>query len=307
MLFFGQMRKIILSLSVSLKLISVGALGYLYQRLWGSMNVAKQEKNILVIANGPSLNHDLPKISRKNFDAVVAVNYFAATAYFTEFKPDYYFIQDPFWFDNIENLTPKARGMLEGIIRELSWPMQLIFPSNYLESEPIKKLSELPLLTLVPLPQYRWPGFHSLISRVDLLPYFSLMNRKLLFRLWDRHLTQILSNGVVQTALFELIRSGIKNIDVLGLDMSMGKELHLDKDGTVNFYPVHFYGAAKTPEEPLAGIKENSMAASYRAIAQKFEVFYLIEEYARARGATITNLSSDSNLDAFKKILIKTN
>jgi len=187
---------------------------------------------------------------------------------------------------------------VDAIRKKLSWEMDFFYPAEFSRSTVISELSEIPGLSLRPLNHYSWPSFDSLISAVNLLPQFSSNNRKIVYRLWDMRLATVPPSGVVSNALFELILSGSKKIDILGLDMSMVLDLSVDSDGLTQFLPKHFYGAAGTPEKPMA--RTNTMSNSYIKIAEKFESFYLLEGYARHRGCAVRNLSSFTLLDGFR-------
>jgi len=301
LLFAGSVRRRLLHHSISVRLFLVGLLGLILLKVAPTSEVGNNDESVLVIANGPSLSHDIKAFDLGNYDASVAVNFFAATDWFEIVRPKYYFIQDPFWFEPLRNLGPKASSVFAGISEKLTWNMELMFPAEYSDCETILALGKNSNITLRPLAQYTWPSFVGLMSTVDLLPHFSQANRRQIFRLWDRGLAQVLTNGVVQTTMFEFIRNGARKIDVLGLDMSMALDLAVDEKGQTQYYPRHFYGKATIPEKPLSGDRANKMADSYRAIAQKFDVFDLLAGYSMHRGCRVRNLSSLTLLDSFPR------
>jgi len=290
-------RQSLLAASISVRLVLVGFIGLALRLFLPSRVAENRGEPTLLLGNGPSLAQDLNKLELKNYESVAAVNFFAATEWFDVVKPSYYFVQDTYWFDE-NNLREKASLTFDAIRKKLSWEMDFFYPAEFSRSTVISELSEIPGLNLRPLRHHSWPPFASLVSAVDLLPQFSSSNRKIVHRLWDMKLASVPPVGVVSNALFELILSGSKKIDILGLDMSMVLDLRVDSDGSTQFLPKHFYGTAVTPETPLA--RTNTMSNSYIKIAKKFESFYLLEGYARHRGCVVRNLSSFTLLDAFR-------
>ena len=293
----GRQRSLVNSLLLSLKITLIGIVGVILKRLQPMQEVGT-DGEVLVLANGPSLTTDLPLIDTSVYANVFAVNDFASSSLFPAVRPSEYFMQDPFWFEPRSQMSAATLATVEALANDTKWPMKLYFPAHYWNSETILRLQTSSFITLKPLPQHNWPDFHALLSEYDTLHHLRGNHKTRLFRIWADSRAQFLTNGVIQSLLFELIRSGAERVDLVGLDMSMAREMGLDATRQPRFTPTHFYAPEGAAKSNAAGLGA-TMAGAYRGVAQKFELFYLLEEFAKYVRVPIVNLSSDSLLDAF--------
>lgn len=295
---FGAVRRLIREGYITWNFLALALLGLVFQRLRPQRTV-DFGPYVLLLANGPSLRGDLQSLDTTAYSSIVAVNAFASSPEFRQTKPSFLILADTFWFDEPETWSLKARQVMEALRYELDWPLQLLFPSQHSKSSAIQYVEKNPNITLVPLPQMLWPRFNAVLAGFDTLGLLTRTHKRVLFWLWKKRLGEVLPNGVAATAIFEILRGRTSRLDIIGLDMSLALDLAVGTDGIVEFVPKHFYGKASTPEVPIGSVENPTMASSYRAIAEKFEVFYLLDEYSKLIGCRVRNLSSGTLLDAF--------
>ena len=257
---------------------------------------APKHETVLVIGNGPSAGPDLRSINLKLYSAKVGVNHFASTDWFLEVRPEYYFIQDGYWFSP-ENgaMKQSVRETLIDLDERVDWPMSLFIPAKHFGL--FTKLGRIsnPLISVK-----RMTAASLTTGEVVHFAYRSFTYQKLIFRLWSHRILPLPATNIVSTALFELLSRGYKKLDIVGLDMSMAQDLQLDRQGKVSFTPSHFYGKADTPEVPK-GSELDTMALAYEWIASKFRVFDLLAKYSLYLGAEVLNRSSVTLLDSFQQ------
>ena len=95
---------------------------------WDKKNFDKT----IVIANGPSLKIDIKKILKKRKNAEIYVlNYFAATKYFLDIKPEYYVLTDRvYWSQHVNDDFKADNEKIFNYLEKVNWKMNLICPEN---------------------------------------------------------------------------------------------------------------------------------------------------------------------------------
>ena len=253
-----------------------------------------EAETVFVLGNGPSLISDIEHVKAGSKDKITVVNFFASTHWFENLKPDYYFIQDSYWFDAPGALRPDVLRVFDDINERVSWPMFLCIPYCYLERFEASRIVRNPHVTVVPIPAV---SLH--VGDVTHFTYRSEHFKRAIFRLWSKGLLYLPATNIVSTAIFEFLKAGATNIALLGMDMTMADDLVLQENGTIAFSPSHFYGKA-LEAEAAKGSERDSMARAYEWIATKFRVLDLLAAYAEYLGTDVVNCSSITRLDSFR-------
>ena len=112
------------------------------------------------------------------------------------------------------------------------------------------------------------------------------------------------AQNVLVAALFLGMRLGFKNIALLGADHSWHESLVLDENNQVCVRYGYFDNRTpKLAPFTIDGSTGNifTMGKIFLAIGRMFESYQDIEMYSRHLGVKITNLSSMTCIDAFKR------
>lgn len=241
-----------------------------------------KERDLVIIANGPSINHCFAEIiSHGNCD-YACMNYFPLKSeYFDELKPKFIFAMDAMFFDkdyrNIEKR--KDTVLLRKKLENVDWDIILFLRqgcSFELKNKHIKEVR-------VCLTQIR--GVYSK------------------FRGWlfDNGLASPMTATVAAIAIMNGIKMGYKNIYVYGIDQSTHVGIKIDSNNDTIHNYTHFYQESKknTIDYDIGSIFYDS----YRSIIG----YRMLEKYALARDCKIYNctLRGESYVDAFERIEFK--
>jgi len=216
----------------------------------------------------------------------------ATTDYFEMLRPTCYFIQDRVWFEKNSSTYEKLQQVFRALNEKVSWEMVLCVPGPYAEEF---QRSKLITNQFIEIRSFDGRGLRS--GRLGTVNSdFSVRTRMLIF-LWNRSLLYPPLESVASTALFELIRTHPLRIDLVGLDMTMGRDLALDASGSLGYFPRHFYG--KFAEAAPNHAPTTSTAHAYIYLSKKFHLFHLLSEYARGNRVPVLNRTADTLLDSF--------
>jgi len=247
------------------------------------------KKPIHILGNGPSLQKDLKNILdvRPN-SSMVAVNSFCNTTEFGKIKPEYYFIVDPGFFIESDDvrLNEVKNQALESLLQNVNWYMMLIVPANYKNSTFIEEVKSNRFIKVV------------FIKNVPIVKGINTVN----IFLFKYKLANPLFQNVLITAIFWCLQAGYKSIYLWGADHSWHEDLKLGVDNIVYTPDTHFYDEKdrKYFAHQNSGIPLKVHEEFY-SFARAFEIYHLLNDYAKSIGCSIFNLSSKTWIDAFKR------
>lgn len=242
----------------------------------------KDNQNCCVLGNGPSLMDDFQngRVLCEGND-ILCVNMFCSSPLFFELKPRFYYIVDGAYFaPQTERHKSHIRELIEAFKR-VDWDMFLVISTLSVGGgDLLRSLSGNNNIKIIRWNSVEVNGFR-----------------------WFRHLYYRHRMGmprcqtVVNFALCTAINMGYKNIYLYGADHTWTRDLFVDKDNVVCYGDRHVY------KKELQVIKKSGNFASLlMAFANMFKSHYLLEEYSKSRGVSIWNCSSDSFLDAYKRL-----
>lgn len=263
-----------------------------------SLDHIDRAKPALLLGNGPSLRQDLPLIDPGSFGEIIAVNHFAKTDFFSIVRPNRYFLQDRYWFDEAGHRRREVSETLAAIASRTTWPMTLMIPSAYVELFNDKQLTANTNVAIRP-----FDGVGLVSTPVGDAARDNTLTLRPKLWLWRKGLGYPCLSGIVQTALFELIRSEVSTVLLLGVDMTLGLDMKLDTTGRITFSPNHFYGAS--PKPVRVNKYRDTTAKSYVWLSQKFVLFDELSALAKQLNVEVFNGSSISLLDSFPHCDVK--
>lgn len=244
----------------------------------------------IVLANGPSLKLSFEKHPDffKQYP-LICVNTFAVTTEFEQFKPRYYVILDPgFWESEKESIKNTFKSLAE----KTTWKLYLLIP-QYAVSQPvfetlIKKNSNI---ELIPFNYTVFKGFPSIAH------WF-----------YKKNMAMPQSWNVTITALFLGINIGYKEVVLVGADHTWHENLYMSDDNILHTKVPHFWeDQQKIEYVPLYKGKPHEREVRkahdfFDVWSRTFYGYMLINDYALSRNCTIYNASEVSFIDAFKRI-----
>lgn len=249
-------------------------------------------KSIDILVNGPSLKQDLETYDRKG-KRILVVNQFVRHESFQKLKPDYYLIQDPyFWDETIQGHWSEKRNITIQLLNErVNWEINLILPDkakNYFETKINNKKIKITYFKEVPLPSY--------LKKKKTYNY-------LLRILLDFNIISAANSNVLLTAIYLAIYSKTKEINIFGADMSFFKTLIVNqRNNYVGIEEQHFYGN-EFFEISLSkhAMVKSTLSDQLSKWANIFKEFERLSHYASDKGVKLSNKSSYSLIDSINR------
>ena len=254
-----------------------------------------KNKSIAIFANSPSLPDDIKKLSDCNF--IMGLNHLADTNFFNEYKPNFYLLQDYyFWDENVsENYIQKRHLTFSNLNEKTSWHIDLFIPS-FADLGYIKKVIKNKNIKI--------KVFNGFYARNSQNTYPAIFKpSKLMIYLWKKNFLCPPPVNVACTALYISSLMGFRSIFLCGCEMSYFKALSVDSSDNRLFAKFkHFYGEEKVDLYKHKNNKVNSnMTFELKKWAYIFEGFTNISHYLKMLNVRVINCSSKSYLDCFKR------
>lgn len=236
--------------------------------------VLRKNKNLVILANGPSLQNSYDSILKhKNCD-YFCVNYFPTKSeWFDQLKPRFMALTDVMFFDKNYPLKEKIKETeeLKEKLEQIDWDM-IIFTrrdmSLQLKNSHIKEIR---------MNTNQIDGVYSKF-------------RGLLF---DLDFAVPRSYTVASYAILAGIKMKYKYIYVYGIDNSMHENVKVNEKNETVSSIKHFYKAKETTID----IGEVLMMTHGNIVGYR-----MLNQYAKSRNVTIINCTKDSYVDAFKRL-----
>ena len=250
--------------------------------------LAKVNDELVILGNGPSLNLTMEQHSDfLKARHLLAVNFAVNTPVFTDLQPKFYMLTDPVFFNRmeLENVQLLWRNFAENV----NWDMTLFIPTK------VKR-------------QGKWyenvaTNTHIRICTYNMTPVEGLH--------WFEYLAYNHGWGmprprnVLIPSIMQALAMKYSTIYLAGADHSWLKTLSVDDDNRVVSIQPHFYKEEKKEEER---IRVDYMKVKLHEILESmsiaFRTYHTIRRYADSKGAKIINITPDSYIDAFPKLLM---
>jgi hypothetical protein len=242
----------------------------------------KQSLPLVVMGNGPSLNDAIKNSADKLTQyPLLAVNYAGNTPQFTELKPEYYILVDPFFFgdsgaENLNNLWHN--------LSSVDWKMTLIVPRNFKNSVPAAVIANanITVQTINCVGVEGFAGFE-----------------KFAFK---HHMAMPRPRNVLIPAIMAGIWLGFEEIYIVGADHSWMQSIWVDEENTVVTVQPHFYKDDEKEQKRVDSVyKGYHLHDIINSFYVAFKGYHLIERYAKAQKVMIYNATRGSFIDAFAR------
>lgn len=250
----------------------------------------KNPDELVILANGPSLNDTVARHSDFLADkTLLVVNFCATSPMFEQLKPQLYLIADPlFW------IVDEKRTRLFGALAEkTTWPMHLFIPARArADKEWQRIIASNPNIKPVIYNTTPVEGFRWLTNAV-----------------YARGLGMPRPHNVLIPSIAEALRMPFGTIYLAGADHSWLPEITVTDDNQVLMHQKHFYDQGTSKAETVK--QEDLNTAHLHTILYHMHVafrsYFILRDYAEKRGRKIINITPGSYIDAFERMKLPEN
>lgn len=255
----------------------------------------EKKKCVCLLGNGPSLRNHLDERGDFFLDKeMLCVNDFALTEEFKKYKPRYYALADPDYFNEEQEVTSPAQfSNREKIIsvfkKDVNWEMEIFIPSYRGTTKCIQDIMEInPKIKFRLINSGSFYGF-------QFVEKWLRKNKKISYPF----------QNVLILGLVACIYMNYRKIYLFGADHDWMRNLFVGKDNRVYISDTHFY--EENPKK-LTPMKKSSksyftMAELCMAFATDFSVYEKINQYSLENGSHIYNMNPNSFIDSFDKVI----
>lgn len=250
----------------------------------------KPTEEIVLLANGPSLARDLPRLIaagehlRRDF---LAVNYFAEDERFTVVRPKYYVLSDPTFFRRRCDWE-RVERLYRTLNERVAWPMTLYVQYYNPDRFDYRAALPNPLIRIVP--------FHSQIYRG--FPRFE-------FACYRRGWGSGNFGSVIQCGEFVAINLGYRVLHLYGVDHTFFDGLCVDEGNRLCVRRTYFYDTEPQLKPLLLTAMDPPQPYTVHSyLAEKCELFRgheVLARYAASRGVRIINHTAGSLIDVYER------
>ncbi len=249
--------------------------------------ISEEGAELVILGNGPSLNVTLEKqmefLQKRH---LLAVNFAANTSVFTELQPKFYMLTDPVFFTRME--LENVQSLWQNFADKVDWDMTLFIPTKVKRKG--KWYSDLIANKHITVSTYN-------MTPVEGLHWFENLAYK---QGWGMPRPR----NVLIPSIMQALAMDYETIYLAGADHSWLKTLSVDDENQVVSIQPHFYKEEKKEEER---IRVDYMKVKLHEILESmsiaFRTYHTIRRYADSRGSSIINITPDSYIDAFPKLL----
>ena len=256
-------------------------------------SISKNE--IVVLANGPSLDSDLEKLRKRSFDGdFMCVNHFPSTAKYTELKPRFVVFCDAalFTIANDHHLFNSNKEVFNNIYNKTTWPIHLFVPRSSRKN--FIKLVEMHQLTNTDVSYtfYNTTNFNG--------------NRGIFHFFYNKQLGMPDPRTVVTPCVMLSINMGFNKVFLTGVDHNFHEGIKLDQDNNLLIRIDHFYDEDKkdkyVPFMNSVNGKVYSVGELFDVLQKIFRSYGYIAKFAAKKNVEVLNCTESSFIDEFIKI-----
>lgn len=250
-----------------------------------------------LLGNGPSLKEFLIQPDLFQDKEMICVNNFPSTPEYELLKPqNLLFLDGAFYSDSKAGLSESAKSIVSKTIKSLlektTWQINLFLPAIAKKSP--KFVSEISKNQHIKIHYFNY----TVVKGFKPFTHF----------LFKNNLGMPLCQNVLGAGIFLALNIGYKKVFVLGADHTWLRDLIVGDDSELYMKHNHFYS---NKEETIITKIENTqikgkitMGKFLEACVKTFDVYYVLEDYAKILNSKIYNATSGSYIDAFEKIKI---
>lgn len=253
----------------------------LHSRRCRISKASDSDQPIIIMGNGPSLAdtmRDSAEALRKY--PLMAVNFAANAEEFYRFRPTYYVLADPVFFQSTDH--PNVARLWENLTKRIDWGMTLYVPMKFMKTaqQIAKGRLNIEGFNMIGVEGYGW---------LENAAYSS-----------GRGMPR--PRNVLIVAIMVAMKMGYREIYLTGADHSWTRTLEVDEDNIVVSVQPHFYKDNDAERQRVASVYKNirlhELLLSFHIA---FKAYFAIARYARRRNVEIYNSTPGSFIDAFPR------
>ena len=238
-------------------------------------------KELVVLGNGPSLRLLLSE--RPSFlegKDLMMVNFSASSDAFTKFRPGFYLLMDPAFFE--EEAT--RQKLFVPMVEKTEWEMHLFAPVSAR-----KHTAWQEIVSRSPYIRIHW--FNATpVEGIEGFRHFC----------YRRRLGMPRPRNVLIACLMNALQLLYDTIYLAGADHSWLKEIWVDENNIVNEDRAHFYDRNSTQRV----VSSHKLHEILNSMAIAFRSYHEVEAYIRKVGRKIINITPGSFIDAFGRMRV---
>jgi hypothetical protein len=248
---------------------------------------------LLILANGPSLNSFLSTFDKFQFYDLLMVNLSPLTDDFKRLRPSYYLTSAPeLWRTNVKReYIVSSEKLFTALKNNVTWPMHLFIPFE------AKKFSKWQLM-IKENNNIKVVFFNNTpIDGFTIIKHFFFSN----------NLGMPRPHNVLIPSLMMAISMKYKQILLAGVDHSWLGEISVTNNNEALVCQKHFYDEDTATSQTMnqAGIRTRRLHEILHKFYLTFKGYFEIEEYAVYKRVKIINTTPNSFIDAFEKKSLK--
>jgi hypothetical protein len=241
-----------------------------------------------VLANGPSLKEDLPKLlAKKDVERTdyIVMNYFAFDPVFFQLQPKHYCFADPMFFQDSLRIQDVIK-LYDILQKKVDWEMNLYIPLSckkiFLN---FSKLSN-DKIKIIGMNSIEYSGYECFRN------YF-----------YRKGISMPRVQTVVNMAIYVGLNSDYSIIKLYGVDHNFFDSICINEQNQLCRKYVHFYDNEIVELTPIIKCDGTYFSVSeyIEAIMYMFKSHDLLSQYAKYLGVTIFNCTKCSMIDSYNR------
>ena len=251
--------------------------------------VGRPSQELVLLANGPSLGRELPRLLARGTKDFLVVNFFAEDDRFEEIRPKYYVLSDPMFFRQSVN-RERVEALYRRLNEKVTWEMNLYVQYYNPERFDYRRRLPNPHIRIVPFHTLLYHGFRSVE-----------------FWLFRHGLGSANFGTVIQNGEYIGLLLGYRHLSLYGVDHTLLEGLCVDASNRLCRADRHYYdqGAAAAPRPIYFNATlppvPYTMASYLAEVAELFRGHEVLRDYAATLGARIVNHTAGSMIDAYER------
>lgn len=248
--------------------------------------IEKKEGNLIIIANGPSLNQKMSEVKIKaKKNSIMAMNYMALSSDFYELKPLYYCLADPMFFVDTHR-KKEALNLLKTLDNNVTWNLNLYVPFNFFTKQKQFFKFNNKNINIVAINNCKYGGFES--------------SRNYFYKL-GYSCPEIYS--VIIMAIYIGVKSKFSSIFLYGVDHTFFEGLHVNSFNELCSVYKHF-DSSEVKMKKIIRIDSGETWKISDYIKEKgllFKSHDLLKDFANYMNVSIINCTESSLIDSYER------
>lgn len=251
----------------------------------------KYKGTVAVLANGPSLREELPRLlSDREFENVdfIVLNFFAFEETFFQIKPKHYCLADPMFFQD-SNRSEDVEKLFKILEKRIDWDLNIYIPSgrytNFIKFSKLKNK-------------------HIIIVKTNVFTYSGFENLRHFF--YRKGLSMPAVRTVANFAIFIGLNSGYSNLRLYGVDHTFLSNLEINQWNQLCSVENHFYSEGNAILKPLLRNDNDEIWKIndfLESIMGMFKSHDQLNEYAKYLKINIVNYTSCSMIQSYERFI----